>query len=52
MVLEEVKAAERCQLLTEQSSQNALTVLNDLDFSSWAVTEAKDLVDFLCTRAF
>ena len=52
MVLDEVKAAERCQLLTEQSSQYALTVLNDLDFSSWAVTEAKDLVDFLCTREF
>ncbi|GIT69559.1 MAG: hypothetical protein Ct9H300mP27_06630 [Chloroflexota bacterium] len=28
MVLDEVKAAERCQLLTEQSSENALTALN------------------------
>ena len=52
MVLDEVKAAERCQLLTEQSSENALTALNDLDFSSWAVTEAKDLVNFLSTREF
>ena len=52
MVLDEVKAAERCQLLTEQSSDNALTALNYLDFSSWAVTEAKDLVNFLSTREF
>ena len=52
MVLDGVKAAERCQLLTEQSSENALTALNGLDFSSWAVTEAKDLVNFLSTREF
>ena len=52
MILDEVKAAERCQLLTEQSSEDALTALNDLDFSAWAVAEAKDLVHFLSTREF
>ena len=51
-VLDEVKAAEKCQRLTEQSSENALSALGDVNFSSWALSEAKDLINFLSSREF
>ena len=51
-VLDEVKAAEECQRLTEQSSEHALSALAGVNFSSWALSEAKDLVNFLSSREF
>ena len=39
-VLDEVKAAEECQRLTEQSSEHALSAIAGVNFSSWALSES------------
>ena len=51
-LLEEVRAREQSQVLTDASAGDALEALNPVSLPDWARKEAEDLVDFLSRRQY
>ncbi len=50
--LDQVGAADQCQLLTERSASQALEALLGVELAPWARTEMEELVHFLSHREF